>query len=325
MRSDFRSRRHTWVPPRFRRWRAQPRRATASRPSPRASRARPSSCSVCMKACSPGSTQLRSVACYGLPTRRFALRQQSRAAIAVAALLAISETVTRPPSVAAAAGRYEDLVALFREWRHVQQPKMTNGVPDYSPPAMEEQRRALTELQKRLAAIDTQGWPVPQRVDWELVRAEMNGLEFDHRVLRPWARDPAFYRVIHPSESDIPSVVEGPLLAGSIFLWRYEPPLEAARLAEIRAQLQAIPKLLEQAKANLTEDVRDLWLLGIRVKQDESKALEAYGVRAADHHPELAADVARAREAIDAFRGWLESELPKKTGRAGVGVANYDW
>src|SRR5262245_55066144 len=197
-----------------------------------------------MKACSPGSTQLRSVACYGLPTRRFALRQQSRAAIAVAALLAISETVTSPPSVAAAAGRYEDLVALFREWRHVQQPKMTNGGPDYSPPAMEAQRRALTELPKLLAAIDTQAWPVPQRVEWVQVRAEMNGLEFEHRMHGPWDRDSAHYSVIHPTESDNPSVVEGPQLSRSIFLWRYEPPLEAARLAEIRAQLQAIPKLL---------------------------------------------------------------------------------
>ena len=38
----------------------------------------------------------------------------------------------------------------------------------------------------RLDAFDIQDWPVAQQIDWHLVRAEMNGLEFDHRVRRPW-------------------------------------------------------------------------------------------------------------------------------------------
>jgi hypothetical protein len=32
-----------------------------------------------------------------------------------------------------------------------------------------------------------------QLVDLHIVRAEMNGLDFFHRVTRPWARDPVFY------------------------------------------------------------------------------------------------------------------------------------
>jgi hypothetical protein len=222
-------------------------------------------------------------------------------------------------------GRYDDLVTLFREWRAFRPPRMDAGVPDYTPRAMEEQRRGLAAFQQRLAAIDPGGWPVAQRVDWELVRAEMNGLEFDHRVLRPWARDPAFYRVVHPSESDVPSLVEGPLLAGSIFLWRYEPPLSPAALAELRAALRAIPAVLEQARANLVEGVRDLWRLGIRVKREEAAILEAYARQAAPHHAELAEDVEEARRAVDGFRAWLEAELPRQAGRAGVGEADYDW
>ncbi len=235
------------------------------------------------------------------------------------------DLVAAPSSAGPAGSRYEDLVGLFREWRAFQQPPMSAGVPDYSVAAMGKQARELAGYQKHLTAIDTRGWPVAQRIDWELVRAEMNGLEFDHRVLRPWARDPAFYRVIHPSESDIPSIVEGPILAGSIFLWRYAPPLTATELAELRSRLHAIPKVLEQAKTNLVEDARDLWLLGIRVKRDESGALEEFAKKAAPHHPDLAADVERARQAVDAFRGWLEAELPRKKGRVGVGVENYDW
>src|SRR5438034_11434562 len=84
---------------------------------------------------------------------------------------------------------YEGLVALFADWRAFQQPRFRDGVPDYTPAAMLEQQRRLPEMRARLDAIDTSGWPVARRIDAELVRAELSGLDFDHRVLRPWARD----------------------------------------------------------------------------------------------------------------------------------------
>ena len=51
---------------------------------------------------------------------------------------------------AAATGRtnYDDLVRLFREWRKFQRPKVTDGVPDYTPAAMSEQARRLKGFQK---------------------------------------------------------------------------------------------------------------------------------------------------------------------------------
>ena len=48
---------------------------------------------------------------------------------------------------------------------------------------MAAQHKALAGYQARLAAIDPSGWPIPQQVDYHVVRAEMNGLDFDHRVL----------------------------------------------------------------------------------------------------------------------------------------------
>jgi len=227
-------------------------------------------------------------------------------------------------SASAAPARHEDLVALFREWRAFQPPRLVGGVPDYTAPAMARQQRGLRAFQDRLRAIDATGWSISERVDWELVRAEMNGLEFDHRVLRPWARDPAFYRVVWGEQSDTPAH-EGPAQAGAVELWQYPPPLSPARLAELRQSLQAIPPLLEQARGNLVEDVRDHWLTGIHLKREESQTLAAFGSRAAPHHPELLPDVERARQAVDAFRAWLESGLPGKTGRAGVRPADYDW
>ena len=79
---------------------------------------------------------------------------------------------------------YEDLVALFEEWREFERPEFVDGVPDYTVGAMAAQQRELATYQQRLDAIDPSGWSVEQQIDHRLVRAEMNGLDFDHRGLK---------------------------------------------------------------------------------------------------------------------------------------------
>src|SRR5262252_4217444 len=116
--------------------------------------------------------------------------------------------------------RYEDVLALFADWRTFQQPKRVNGVPDYSAAAMSAQHRDLAGYVTRLTAIDPSGWPIPQQVDYHVVRAEMNGLDFDHRVLKPWANNPGFYVTVFLDESDQPAR-EGPLSAGGVDVWKY--------------------------------------------------------------------------------------------------------
>ena len=89
---------------------------------------------------------------------------------------------------------------------------------------MAKQHQALPGLQSRLAAIDHSGWPVPQQADYHVVRAEMHGLDFDHRVLRPWANNPAFYVTIFPARAISPR--EGPFVYGAVEL---ELPVPAFR------------------------------------------------------------------------------------------------
>ena len=80
------------------------------------------------------------------------------------------------------------LAALFRKWRSFQAAPRHNGVPDYSAGVMAAQHRALAAYQRELAGLDASRWPIAEQVDYHVVRAEMNGLDFDHRVLRPWLR-----------------------------------------------------------------------------------------------------------------------------------------
>jgi Bacterial protein of unknown function (DUF885) len=219
--------------------------------------------------------------------------------------------------------RYDDLVAFFKEWRDFQHPTLVAGVPDYTAGAMAVQQRGLASYQRRLAAFDTTGWTTTQQVDWHVVRAEMNGLDFDHRVLKPWARNPAFYVTVFPDQSDQPAR-EGHWAYGSLELWSYRFPLSDTDAAVVRARLRAVPALLTQAKRNLVGNARDLWTMGMRSVRAQSSDLGALAERIAGN-AELVADVRRARDATDAFAVWLERQALSKTGSSGIGIANYDW
>jgi uncharacterized protein (DUF885 family) len=244
------------------------------------------------------------------------LRLTSLASAAILAACGSSDSPAR-------AARYEDLTALFTEWREFQKPKLADGAADYSGAAMTEQHRNLAVMQQRLTAIDTTGWTVPQQVDYHIVRAEMNGLDFDHRVLKPWQRDPAFYVTIFPSQSDVPAR-EGPHALGAAELWTYQFPLTAERAADLRPKIQSIPALLSRARGNLTGNARDLWIAGTRAMREQSSDLSALETRVGEH-ADLLADVRRAQAATDSLVTWLDAQAPTKTGSSGVGVEEYNW
>jgi hypothetical protein len=233
------------------------------------------------------------------------------------ALLLAAPAAAQPPG-------YDDLVALFEEWRAFQRPRFVEGVPDYSAAAMAAQHAELAAWQARLEAIDRSQWPVAERIDWHLLRAEMNGLDFDHRVLRPWERMPSFYAILVEDQSDTP-LKEGPVIDGAIELWRWSFPLDAEALETLRTGLAAAPALVAGARENLTGDARDLWRLGIRSARDQVSALERLGAALAEHHPELVPEAEAARDAAASFADWLEKRLPEKTGPSGVGAESYDW
>ncbi len=221
-------------------------------------------------------------------------------------------------------GSYDDLVQLFEEWREFQKPAVKDGVPDYTAEAMAKQHLELKEYQNRLKAIDPSSWPVSQQVDYHIVCAEMNGLDFDHRVLRPWSRNPCFYAAYYISPSDVPAL-EGPWRYGTLCLWKYSFPLEGEQYDDFQMRLRAVPKVLEQAKENLTEEAKDLWFLGIRRKKQESRYLENLAERLGKDHPDLVPDIQKAQQAVDEFRQWLDEKHKDMTAPSGIGVENYNW
>ncbi len=220
---------------------------------------------------------------------------------------------------------YADLLQLFEEWREFESPPLLDGAPDYTVETFAARRGDFAALQARLNAFNVTAWPIPQQVDWHLVRAEMNGYDFNDRILKPWARDPAFYASIWMARSDVPAH-EGPTHHAVVEVWMYDFPLDAAAEQKLIAELGVIPPLMRQAQRNLTGNARDLWITGIRNIRAQSGALESLQEMLGDAPgPEVLVAIASAAEAGDDLVAWLESAAASKTGPSGIGKENYTW
>ena len=239
--------------------------------------------------------------------------------LVLAALLAapLTSAAMAAPVAAQAEAQsgYPALLALYKEFRAFTVPPMRDGVPDYSPATMARQYAGLQQLQARLKAIDDSGWPVSQRVDYMLVLAEMRGMEFQHRVVQPWKRDPAFYSTTN--------LGFGPKMHGALPIPKL--PLPADKAALFKARLEAVPEALKQARANLTDARGDLARLAIAQKQVEVNVYGELAERAAAVQPELAAPARRAQAAAAEFKAWLEGIEAGLPAHGGVGRDNYAW
>ena len=221
---------------------------------------------------------------------------------------------------------YADLISLFEEFRSYQQGDSGNiqsysksgwilsgldAAPDFSAAAMAEQYGQLRTYQQRLESIDPTDWAIAQQVDYHLVRAEMNGYEFQHRILSPWSRDPGFYNDVISTLAEV-----------------REPPLRDNEAANLQAKLRSVPGLVEQARANLNDFsviAADLATLAVLSIGDTRSSYESLAQALSAHHPELVADVESALGAIDDYEGWILDNEHLMTGSPGVGKENYNW
>jgi uncharacterized protein (DUF885 family) len=239
----------------------------------------------------------------------------------------------------AQAGSYDDLPGLAKDWRQFVPPVIQDCRPDYSPKAMAAKARQLKAFQTRLKALAPDQWSPVQQSDYRLIEAEMNGLNFNLRILHPWARDPSFYATIFAEQSDVPAH-EGSSAAPVIDLFAYQFPLSPEDQARLACEIGAIPAILHQAKQTLKDsNARDLWLYGARAFKEQSETLAQWEAGtlnmrtlAGNNHGSLegASDALRAavraaRQASDEFAAWINSQAPTKTGPSGIGKAQYDW
>ena len=212
---------------------------------------------------------------------------------------------------------YQELVTLYIEFQEFQKVPLDKGVPDYSPQAVATREEELKSFQAQLAAFDFSSWSISEKIDYHLVRAEMNGMEFQHRVVRPWSRDPSFYLQTQAGA--------GPTRYGTLEMWGLTLPLKGEDLDDFSMKLKAVPAIFSQARENLTEGAADFVTLALQHLNEEIEMHERLAEELSQHHQELVSDAEAAAKAVEDYGVWLEQNKEKMTAKAGVGKENYSW
>lgn len=220
---------------------------------------------------------------------------------------------------------YTTLVELFTQWRIFEQPPLLNGAPDYTVASFNRRQPNFIQLRKKLLSIDTVGWSIKEKVDWRIIWAEMNGYDFNVRILKPWQRDPAFYKSIYTERSDVPAH-EGPSHHMVTDVWKYNFPLTANDRKAFMSSLKGIAALNNQAKINLTGNAKELWIAGIRDIRTQSDDLaEIMTKPGCATDKELTQLLKEGIASTNDLVQWLEKQSVKKTGASGIGKENYNW
>ena len=138
-------------------------------------------------------------------------------------------------------------------------------------------------------------------------------------MLKPWATDPGFY-------NDAIGRLGIAEKKGQIQL---DLPLDGSSLSQLRASLESVAPLVEQAKVNLSADFSqlsaDLASLAVFMLGDTQLSYRKVVDLVPPHHPELATACEAAATAVDSYVAWIEENLPSMTATVGVGKENYNW
>ena len=219
----------------------------------------------------------------------------------------------------------DSLENIFIEWRSFEKPPKYRGAPDYRKKTFDSRMIEFEKLRKRLNEIDKTSLDLKSQVDWTLIWAEMNGFEFNYNILKPWERDPAFYKSLWMNRSDVPAH-EGPTHHMVVEVWQYDFPLSRQQSKKLTNELSIIPEFNQQAKTNLTGNARDLWIAGIRDIDTQVLNLELLknfpGVK---EHKDLILIIDESISSTKSLSKWLKDESKNKTGPSGIGKDNYTW
>lgn len=246
--------------------------------------------------------------------------------LALLALLAYAAApAAEPPTGSGDYAAFVETFKAFDAWREwPRQPKDDDAVfPDFGEKAMAERRERLSELRRRLADMNVAAWSRAHQAEYLAVRSRFDQALFLLEVSRPWERDPGFYvdRMLRVTFTEL--------------------PISSQALERTRARLEAIPRLVEQAKANLDAVAADYADLALHNLTHADGVGHGHPYRdpppagvigwyedllsRIDKQPELKPLVQRAKAAVEDFHNWLKNNREHMTAEAGVGRAQFNW
>jgi uncharacterized protein (DUF885 family) len=203
-------------------------------------------------------------------------------------------------------------VASSDQGLHVWDARLT----DFSAEAVASRRRHVADLLARVKAMRTESWGKDDRVDWLLLRAQLEGVAFFDRVMQFAETNPQLY--VDECSTGIFSLLKK----------EYDSPRNRARSAASR--LKQMPAMLEEAKKNLERPVRLYAQLAVdSARSVDSLFRDSLMTLAKDLPVDERAELERSRDAalaaLHGFADWLEKGLPAMVAFAPMGEENYNY
>lgn len=238
-----------------------------------------------------------------------------------------------------------ELLRLAEEFRAIRgygsrrwTPGLESGIPDYAA-IVQKQKEQLPIYRSRLDSLDPSSWSVHCRIDYLLLRSEMDKLEWELYVVRQTTRNPGFY--VDQAIGNVGRHLTGGRIIGE------NPALMPYPKERARAILKALDDtetFLEEGRKNLREIVPELaeatrrfpggaWPTADEESGQIKNIVENYrkwaeitaGYFPLEEAPKLAPAAVRAAERLLEFGGWLEQNRARMTGKYYIGKDILDW
>lgn len=218
----------------------------------------------------------------------------------------------------------DDLARDFWTWRAAEMPVSTDDIPrldrpegwvsNWSASAVQSYRKNVAEFEQRLNSIDASGWPVPRQVDHRLMGSAIARARWELDYLAAWKKNPNFYL--------------DQTLGAYFHQLIVPPPFSEVRGANIVATLNAVPKILADGRANLTEPVRPFADLALDQLKDMrprmlASVLALKPLLDANSQKQIDAAAESAIQALEAYRQWLSGNLESMSPQSAIGTSGY--
>lgn len=182
---------------------------------------------------------------------------------------------------------------------------------DYSPAAVDAQRKFLQEIQTRATALSGVKLDKEQQADLDIIKNNVGLSLLELDTIQSYKHNPTIY-------------VE--LIGNALFSeFVLEYAKKEERLQHITKRIEKIPELIDQAKMQLT-DAPEVWNRVAREENDGNISLIDKNLRAAipaEQKSSYGAAAAKAIESLKGFNTYLKNDLSKKTSDWRLGKDKY--
>jgi uncharacterized protein (DUF885 family) len=262
------------------------------------------------------------------PILRAQLTPEPRTDVSNKALITKATPAVSPPSNKTGTA---DIAALHKmaddyyAWRNENYPVGSSDsglhtwddrLTDYSAEKILERAQHVRKLLDQVRALAAANWPKDDRIDGMLFRSQLEGVDFNSRVLG--------------SENTDPQVYIGECTNGIFSLLKKEYDAPRKRALAATARLKQMPAMLAQGERNLQKPVRLFAEFAIASARAVDPLFnDSLMTLARDLPPNERDDLVKAREAaltaIHSFADRLEKRLPSMVAFAPMGTVNYNY